>query len=536
MARVDQKQFDYYLSLVKGGMKPSEAAKKAYPKGVREPREKAVVDAQKRAEKKGELATLTGAAGTVGGALATKEISDYLSSTGRYTPKGTDTTAKVDTTPAVTASPSPTTTASTGGQYIPPGYTQTDVNYSSVDPSLANSKTVTADPAVDTTSTTTTGTGLTAGQAAQGALGAYQGYQGYQQYKEGDKVGGGLNMVVGANNASGNVLGNAGTYLTAALAAYNAAQALRNDNATGKEKAVAMNKAAGQAVGDFFTWGGLSAAKHAFGKEFGKFEGFVDDKLMKYDPVTRGLGSVLDGKNKGQMIRDKVRSQFKDSGFVDENYNLELAGGKKFDIGADGSIRNYEFDEATKNDPMIGEHLKLVHPLAKILTGGNQDVGGQFAGYFTNAIRSEGDPVENAKKLYERAGITSWEQGRQALRELTDQGKITEEELAVYDQGLANIFGGVPLANVAPKEPKATPEQVGTGAGKAAVSNALLIGRVPKGVDASQGAASIAGVPRLPATQPIIGQGLVDPEYMTEAEKRQVAMMANQRPIARYGA
>ena len=39
-----------------------------------------------------------------------------------------------------------------------------------------------------------------------------------------------------------------------------------------------------------------------------------------------------------------------------------------------------EFDEATKADPFIQEQLKLVNPLAKILTGGDADLGGQFAG------------------------------------------------------------------------------------------------------------------------------------------------------------
>lgn len=400
---------------------------------------------------------------------------------------------------------------SPNGQYVPDGYTETDASLSSTDPSLGT----------EGTSGTTTG-GITAGQAAQGALGAYQAYQGYEQYKDGDEVGGALNMAVGANNASGNVLGNAGTYLTAALAAYNAAQALKDDNATGKEKAVAVNKAAGQAVGDFFTWGGLSAAKHAFGKEFGKFEGFVDDKLMKYDPVTRGLGSVLDGKNKGQMMRDKVRDFLKEGGLLDENYNVELADGSKFDLGRDGSVRLYEFDEAAKSDPYIQEQLKLVNPLAKILTGGDAELGGQFAGMFTNAIRSSGDPVANAKAMYAKAGITNWDQARAALQELKTAGKLTDQEVAVYDQGLANIFGGVPMSLpkpapvvAGPAPVTATPEQATSALGSLSgvtptattpITQGPALGGLMSLGRAEQPVVAVTPVARPTFTQPVVAQ------------------------------
>ena len=167
--------------------------------------------------------------------------------------------------------------------------------------------------------------------------------------------------------------------------------------------------------------------------------------------VAGGLAGSLFGskKDEDQKKRDAVRKAFQEAGFVDQDFNLNLAGGKKFNIGADGSQSLYNVDLST---PEAERDLKLVAPLAKILTGGDEKLGSDFAGYFTNAIRSEGDVLANAKEMYKSAGINSWDQARAALQQLKTAGKLSDQEVAVYDQGLANIFGNkgleAPLAQL----------------------------------------------------------------------------------------
>lgn len=287
-------------------------------------------------------------------------------------------------------------------------------------------------------------TGSTTGtQVAQGLGGAAQAYQGYNQWQNGNKVGGGLNMATGAANvgaaAGSSMAGEAVPYLNTALGAYNVGNALYGDNnMTAKERSRAALHQGGLAVANAFTYGLAGLAEMGIRKAWGKEAGEVDKFMMKYDPITRGLASVIGGKNREQMNRDVVRKSFKDGGLVDQNYNLALANGNKFNIGADGSQKLYNVDLST---PEAERDLKIVAPLAQLLTGGDKKLGSDFSGYFTNAVRSGGDVLSNAKEMYKNAGVTSWDQARAGLQELKDMGKISGQELAVYDQGLANIFG-----------------------------------------------------------------------------------------------
>lgn len=169
-----------------------------------------------------------------------------------------------------------------------------------------------------------------AGQAAQGALGAYQAYDGYNQFKEGDKVGGGLTMAQGANNmygaangvSGGAMGGNAGAYLAAAKGAYNMYNASQGLG-TGEQKAQNMTKAAATAVADYYTFGGASLAKKAFGKEVKKIDNFVDPIMTKYDPGTRTVGKIL-GESTRKSSKRHTQELFAKS--EDPNYQAYVAG------------------------------------------------------------------------------------------------------------------------------------------------------------------------------------------------------------------
>lgn len=353
--------------------------------------------------------------------------------------KPTTTTTTTTTPTTTTTTPNPDVAAidaaglSANGQYVPP------VTNPSTDPSVANG------------TTGTTGGGVTAGQVAQGVGGAIQAKGGYDQWQEGDEVGGGLNMAAGGANvgaaAGSSSAAAAGPYLSGAIGSYNAYNSL-NGPGSDEHRSNEAYKDLVTAYGDFWTLGGVSLAKKAFSKETKEIDSVIDpiaeNKYMQMfgNPYLYAAAKLMRGKDEDQMRRDAVRKMMKESGFVDENYNLSLANGLKFDIGQDGTKNLYNVDLST---PEAERDLKLVAPLAQILTGGDKKLGSDFSGYFTNAIRSGGDVLANAKEMYSKAGINSWDQARAVLNELKTAGKLSDQEVAVYDQGLANIFGNQPL-------------------------------------------------------------------------------------------
>jgi len=224
--------------------------------------------------------------------------------------------------------------------------------------------------------------------------------------------------------------------------------------------------------------GAFDGYKSAEGKSVKDALGYQMSKPSSWvSPAASITGTIAgslfgSGKDQDQRSRDAIRASMVESGFLDPNYNVSLAEGAKFDIGKDGSEQLYNIDLSA---PDASRDLNLVAPLAKILTGGDEKLGSDFSGYLTNAVRSTGDPLANAKELYAKAGITSWDQGRQALQELKDAGSISAEELQVYDQGLANIFGGVPLA-----PSKQGEQQLGSSLGKQQLVSAMNPQPVPR--------------------------------------------------------
>lgn len=153
-----------------------------------------------------------------------------------------------------------------------------------------------------------------------------------------------------------------------------------------------------------------------------------------------GINKLLGGKGKDQLARDAVRKNLLESGFVDDKYNVALSDGSTYNIGVDGS----KFGKASDVDfskEGIGEVVGAINPLAEILTGGDDKLRSDFAGYLTNAVSSSGDVNENVKGLYAKAGIDKTS-ATEALNAMAEAGSITPEEKAAYLNGLNTIFGG----------------------------------------------------------------------------------------------
>lgn len=156
-------------------------------------------------------------------------------------------------------------------------------------------------------------------------------------------------------------------------------------------------------------------------------------------------------KNEDQIYRDRVRKQLKGHEFIDENYNLTLADGTAFDIGKDGSIKNYNVD--LEANPEAGEIVGEVNPLAHILTAphGDEKLKSDFSGYFTNAVLSGSadQQANNVRGLYEKAGLDR-ESARAGVTALFDKETIDEGTRDAYYAAIDKVFGvgGIDMVEV----------------------------------------------------------------------------------------
>jgi hypothetical protein len=112
-------------------------------------------------------------------------------------------------------------------------------------------------------------------------------------------------------------------------------------------------------------------------------------------------GALGGKKHEDQYARDHVRSGLKDSGFVDDAYNVTLADGSKFDIGIDGADPRYNVDF---NREGAGGAVAANQALGHYLTGGGK-LKDDFTGYLSNAAMSGGDVRANAKQFIATAGL-----------------------------------------------------------------------------------------------------------------------------------
>lgn len=144
------------------------------------------------------------------------------------------------------------------------------------------------------------------------------------------------------------------------------------------------------------------------------------------------------GKGRDQIRRDTIRRDMKQRGLIDDAYNITLADGNKYDIGKDGSIKNYNVDFSRQG---IGDVVSAVNPLAMIVTGGDTKKNrSDLAGYYTNAAASSGDTNANIRKMYSDAGFnhdTAYGQ----VHEMQKAGLISQEEGDQAKNALDKAFG-----------------------------------------------------------------------------------------------
>lgn len=257
--------------------------------------------------------------------------------------------------------------------------------------SSINGGTVLADGSVAPMSPTGLQATPTSFDWGSGIAGGLQTINAIDQYKKGNKLGAGIYGVAGVSNI-GSALGNETLGGIAPIAGglaglyqgYQTAKMI-GDAPTGRGRTIggAVGGAgAGASIGTAILPGvgtaigaGAGALLGAIGAEFGS------------------------SKDKDQMGRDAVRKKFGELKFVDDQFNVSLADGTKFNIGVDGKARpEYGIDPNTgkamhafdlnHSDPLVKQLVPMVNPLVNVLTGGNAKLASDFTGYLVRAAMS----------------------------------------------------------------------------------------------------------------------------------------------------
>lgn len=163
-------------------------------------------------------------------------------------------------------------------------------------------------------------------------------------------------------------------YVGAALGTYGAYDLFTNDRTSGRTgtgTTMAQGAASGAAIGGAMMpgWG------HLIGGIIGGLGGAIHNMT----------GSR---KGKEQLMRDSVRSKFKEAGLVDDKYIMTLDNGRQLDLGKDGSWAPYNVDT---NKASAQQGVGWLQPLAYMIAGGNDKMADQFAGILYNELDPTGD-------------------------------------------------------------------------------------------------------------------------------------------------
>lgn len=155
-----------------------------------------------------------------------------------------------------------------------------------------------------------------------------------------------------------------------------------------------------------------------------------------------GRGLFKSGKSGDQQGRDKARGLAVGAGLADKDFNVSLADGSKYNIGKDGSVKNYNVDFKRAG---AGDAVGNVQGLAHIIGAGlNEKARRDLTGELANAALSKGDAKANALALYQNAGFDTKDKAFAAIQQLQDQGQIDQERGNIYRNAANNLYGNPP--------------------------------------------------------------------------------------------
>lgn len=166
--------------------------------------------------------------------------------------------------------------------------------------------------------------------------------------------------------------------------------------------------------------------------------------------ILGSLTTMFGGKHKDQVARDQMRTGLQQLGLIDQNYQIQLANGSGYDVGKDGGFKLTNMDgtqrrayETDMSNPITGQVIGWVNPLATLIAGGNEKIRTDLAGYLTNAAMSNATTLEEAQAnvlaFYTKLGVTP-ENAGQVLQQIASSGSVPQDVLPAFAHGLQTLF------------------------------------------------------------------------------------------------
>lgn len=159
------------------------------------------------------------------------------------------------------------------------------------------------------------------------------------------------------------------------------------------------------------------------------------------------------GKDKDQVMRDSMREALVGTGFLAQDYSLQLADGSSFNMGADGgatlpnwdgkSVRPYYNVDASS--PLSHQAIGWANPIAEAIAGKNDKLKTDLVGYLVNATTSNATTLDGVRSnilaILQKNGYDE-NKLRASMDELLARGEITPQEREAYMYGIGTLFSG----------------------------------------------------------------------------------------------
>jgi len=253
----------------------------------------------------------------------------------------------------------------------------------------------------------------------------------------------------------------------------NAANILGSD-LTPEQKAQATRRL-GENTALSISTAGISDVVQKIDQQF--LGGAINDlrgKLDKINPVTglvdKALSGVMgmfgNGPTQGTLTREQMRGQIQSLGLTDQDHNLTLASGQKYNI-AQNKSREW-FDPNGRRPDQTGVNKLNAwdvdytrdldgvmnvagNALSMLLYGSSDAYTGQMANYFTNAAVSEAGTAaltqdsftasqSNLQAFFKQSGITTKNDANALANQLANEGRISQTQLVSIHQGINLTF------------------------------------------------------------------------------------------------
>lgn len=295
-----------------------------------------------------------------------------------------------------------------------------------------------------------------------------------------------------------------------------------------EEKAKASRRLAEDTAANYFTggiWGGVQAIdKAALGGQIDEWRTKMSDANPLHGFADKMAGKVLgmfgNGPTQGTVTREQMRGQIQSLGLTDEEHNLTLANGEKYNIAKnqsrewfDTNGRRADQTGVSKLNSWDVDYTKDLdgvmnvagNALSMLIYGSNDAYTGQMANYFTNAAVSDSGSAaltkdsftasqSNLQGFFKQAGITTKNDANALANQLANEGRISQTQLVTIHQGINLTFdeNGFQAANQLLEGVKLGRKggEAKKGAPKKDIRDNLKPGT--PGMEAAQGAAPIA--------------------------------------------